>query len=181
MQLNFIAYSGDCRLAGHVRLEHDRLSDLLNGDEDYLIREVVMESLADGHRVTLPELALRREELCAVEGLGPRGNRGRRIGTRLHRMQLQVGPYLVAGHLHALPGVDPLACVVRRGPFLALTDVTLAYGFAGESQLRDAAVILVNRELVSWIRPVASEALAFPKVPVKLDPYAKDLTAELYS
>jgi len=181
MQLAFVAYAGDCRLHGEVELDLDRLSDLLNVGEDYALENVVMESLADGHRFVLPELAVDRHDLYAVEALGARGDPRRRIRTRLHRMQLSVGPYLVAGLLHTMPGADPLTAFVRRGPFVPLTDATIAYSLAGETQLHDTAVILVNRELVEWIRPVADEGRAFPNVPVKASPGAIDLTWEIYA
>ena len=181
MQLAFVAYAGDCRLYGEVELDLDRLSDLLSVGDDYALENVVLESLADGHRVALPELAIGCHDLCAVEALGSRGDPRRRIRTRLHRMQLRVGPYLVAGFLHTMPGADPLTAFVRRGPFVALTEATLAYSLAGEPQLHDAAVILVNHELVEWIRPVADEGRAFPNVPVKQSPGTRDLTWEIYT
>ena len=179
VDLDFVAYSADCRLRGRIALDTERLSDLLNGSGSYLLRDIEAESLEDGHVARLPELEVAADDLCVVEGIGPRGNPGRRIRTRTHRMQLQVGPYLIAGSLHAIPGADPLAGITRRGPFVALTDATLTYRRAGESVLDDVDIVLVNRELVEWIRPVGDEAVAFPNVPVKLDPHAKDLTWEV--
>lgn len=179
MDLDFVAYSEDCRLRGRIALDTERLSDLLNGSGTYRLRDIVAESLEDGHLARLPELEVAAEDLCVVEGIGPRGNPGRRIRTRMHRMQLQVGPYLIAGNLHAFPGADPLAGMIRRGPFVALTDVTLTYRCAGESVLDDVDIVLVNRELVEWIRPVSDEAVAFPNVRIAVSAHAKDLTWEL--
>jgi hypothetical protein len=89
-------------------------------------------------------------------------------------MQLKVGPYLVAGHLHMLPGVDPLAGFVRRGRFVALTEITIGYQAARESILRDVDAIVVNRDLVEWIQPAANESISFPNIPIRIDPRAKE-------
>src|SRR5438093_773076 len=119
MQLNIVAYAADCRALGRLELDAERLSDLLNHAEAYELRDVVLESLEDGHRVVLSDLVIPAEDVHLVEVVGPRGDPGRRVRTRLHRMQLKVGPYLIAGHLHTLPGVDPLAGFLRRGRFVA--------------------------------------------------------------
>jgi hypothetical protein len=178
MQLNIVVYAADCRVLGKLELDAERLSDLLNNADAYDLRGVVLESLEDGHRVALPDLAIPAEDVHLVEVAGPRGDPGRRVRTRSHRMQLKVGPYLLAGLLHTLPGVDPLSGFVRRGRFVALTDATLSYHGPGEAILRDLDAVVVNRELVEWIQPAANESQAFPNVPIKVDPRAKEFTWE---
>ena len=74
-----------------------------------------------------------------------------------------------------LPGVDPLAGFVRRGRFVALTEITLGYQAGREWVLRDVEAIVVNRDLVEWIQPATDESTAFPDVPIKADPRAKEL------
>jgi hypothetical protein len=175
MQLNIVAYAADCRVLGRLQLDAERMSDLLNHAHTYELTDAVFESLEDGHRVELAEYAIAAEDVHVVEVVGPRGDPGRRVRTRLHRMQLKVGPYVVAGHLHMLPGVDPLAGFVRRGRFVALTEITLGYQAGREWVLRDVEAIVVNRDLVEWIQPATDESTAFPDVPIKADPRAKEL------
>jgi hypothetical protein len=179
MQLNIVAYAADCRVLGRLQLDAERMSDLLNHAQTYELSDAVFESLEDGHRVELAEYAIAAEDVHVVEVVGPRGDPGRRVRTRLHRMQLKVGPYVVAGHLHMLPGIDPLAGFVRRGRFVALTDITLAYQAGRESILRDVEAIVVNRDLVEWIQPATDESRAFPNIPIRIDPRAKEFTWDL--
>ena len=179
MQLNIVAYAADCRVFGRLELDVERMSDLLNGAQTYDLSEAVFESLDDGHRVAMPEFTIAADDVHVVEVIGPRGDPGRRVRTRVHRMQLKVGPYIVAGHLHMLPGVDPLAGFVRRGRFVALTEITLAYQAGRESILRDVDAVVVNRDLVEWIQPATDESKVFPNVPIKIDPRAKELTWDL--
>ena len=181
MDLDVLAFAGDCRLRGRLPLSGDRLSDLLNTKSEYTLYDVEAESLLDGHAAALDELVVQSDDLYAVEAVGPRGDRGRRIRKRTHRMQLQSGPYLVAGYLHSLPGAEPLASITQRGTFVALTDATLTYRSNGVSVLEDIDTILMNRTLVEWIRPVGNEAIAFPNVLVKADPRAKDMTWEMHA
>jgi hypothetical protein len=82
-------------------------------------------------------------------------------------MQLGIGPYVVAGELHAEHGADPLHSVMVRRPMVPLTAATVAFTFAGEVQVVDADTVIVNRELVEWIVPTADEADHFPEVPVR--------------
>ncbi len=179
MQLNIVAYAADCRVLGRLELEAERISDLLNDAQSYELSDAVFESLEDGHRVEMPEFTIAAEDVHVVEVVGPRGDPGRRVRTRLHRMQLRIGPYLVAGHLHMLPGVDPLAGFLRRGRFVALTETTLAYQAGRETILRDVDAIVVNRDLVEWIQPATDESTAFPNIPIRIDPRAKEFTWDL--
>jgi hypothetical protein len=178
--IEFVGFAGDCVVTGRVLLFADRLSDMLNHDEEFHVRDVLLDSLDDGHQVEIPEITVARSELFAVIGTGPRGIMERRQRTRPYRMQVSLGPYLVLGQLHTFPGADPLASVLRRSPMVPLTNATIAYTRAGEVCARDAATLVVNRELAEWIRPTRDEAIAFPDVPI-LEPargpsLAKDFT-----
>lgn len=168
IDLPLTAYSDDCRIVGRLELDHGRLSDLLNDRAEILLRDVQLESLDDGRLVDLPELTVAREELCVVEAAGPRGEQSRRIRTREHRLQVQLGPYLILGQLHTLPGADPFASVLRRGPMVPLTNATLFYVSGGVMQARDADALVVNRDLADWVRPASTEHMAFPNVPILL-------------
>src|SRR6266566_2009522 len=95
MLLNIVAYAADCRVLGRLELEAERISDLLNDAQTYELSDAVFESLEDGHRLEMPEFTIAAEDVHVVEVVGPRGDPGRRVRTRLHRMQLKVGHYLV--------------------------------------------------------------------------------------
>jgi hypothetical protein len=180
--VEFVAYADDCRLFGHLRLAGDRLTDMLNEYEEYILVDVLAESLLDGRVVETPEVLVARDDLYAVEATGPRGNGGRRLRTRQHQIGLKLGPYLAQGYLHALPGVDPLASVRRRAPMVPLTHAWIGYASAGTKRLREATTLVVNREQTDWIVPASEESeVEFPDVPVATEqgPLLKDFTGQL--
>ncbi|HEY3524363.1 MAG TPA: hypothetical protein VGK63_11740 [Candidatus Limnocylindrales bacterium] len=182
-EVEFVAYAVDCRLYGRLRLAGDRLTDMLNACEEYVLVDVLAESLDSGEVVETAEVVVRRDELVAVEASGPRGKTERRVRTRQHPLGLKAGPYLVEGYLHAGVGMDPLVAVRRRGPMVPMTDARIAYVSGGVRQLRDAVTILVNRDQAEWIAPAASDdEVAFPDVPVDPDrgPLLKDFTGQLW-
>lgn len=178
-----MAYAGDCRVAGHLELTGERLTDMLNDEPTVSLRDVLLESLEDGRLLEMAEMELHREELFAVEALGPRGQASRRLRTRPHRMQISLGPYIVLGQLHIFPGADPMNSMLRRGPMVPLTNATVAYSIGGQTIMRDVATLIVNRELADWINPTAQEHLIFPDTPILTPPpgayMAKDLTGTL--
>ncbi len=180
MDIEFLAYATDCRVAGYVHLDGERLTDMLNAHPTITVHDALLESLADGHQVWERSIELARDEVFAIEGAGPRGKEGRRIRTRPHRLQIAHGPYLVLGYLHAFPGADPLASLLRRDPMLPLTDATIVTTAGGRVDARDTATIIVNRELAEWIRPSQDEWMAFPDVPILQPTFGtllpKDLT-----
>jgi hypothetical protein len=167
-EVEFVAYADDCRLFGHLRLSGDRLTDMLNEYEEYILVDVLAESLADGTEAEATEVIVAREELLAVEASGHRGSGDRRVRTEQHPMALKAGPYLVQGYLHAQLGLDPLMTIRRRGPMVPLTSAWIAYTSGGIRDVHEATTLLVNRERTDWIAPVADEERAFPDVPVVL-------------
>ncbi|HEU4674122.1 MAG TPA: hypothetical protein VFS32_14615 [Candidatus Limnocylindrales bacterium] len=182
-EVEFVAYAEDCRLYGHIRLAGDRLTDMLNAYEEYVLVDVLAESLDSGEVAETAEVVVRREELLAVEASGPRGKSERRVRTRQHPLGLKAGPYLVEGYLHAQVGIDPLVAVRRRGPMVPITDARIAYVSGGARQLRDAVTVLVNRDHVEWIVPAAdADEVAFPDVPVNAEkgPLLKDFTGQIW-
>jgi hypothetical protein len=62
---------------------------------------------------------------------------------------------------------------------VALTETTLGYQAGRESILRDVDAIVVNRDLVEWIQPATDESKAFPDIPIKIDPRAKEFIWDL--
>ncbi len=64
--IEFVGFAGDCVVTGRVLLFADRLSDMLNHDEEFHVRDVLLDSLDDGHQVEIPEITVARSELFAV-------------------------------------------------------------------------------------------------------------------
>jgi len=52
---------------------------------------------------------------------------------------------------------------------IPLSDATIGFAGRGTLQLRDAGTLIVNREMVDWVRASEDEALAFLGVPVLMD------------
>jgi hypothetical protein len=152
MLVDLIGYAGDCLIRGHLDLRAERLTDQLHDDPAVRLTDVVLEGLVDGRRVAVPEFVIRREDLCAVVAVGPRGARRLRIATTPHRLQAQIGPYTVLGRLHAPPGTDAIRSFAERDLMVPLTDATIAYVVAGIVEVRDVPTLIINRELASWLR-----------------------------
>jgi len=167
--LPFIGYAVGRRLIGYVDRENERLTDLLNRSESIVIRDAFVENFADETIVNLGDGEVDRSILYAVEATGGRGEGARRIHTVRHRMQVQLGPYSALGLLHALPGQMPLPHLRSAGPMIPLSDATLGYESRGLLTMRDVGTLIVNRDLVDWVRASEDEAVAFPGVPVLTD------------
>jgi hypothetical protein len=165
----FIGYAVGRRLIGYVECESERLTDLLNRSESIILREAFVENFADETIVNLGDGEVDRAILYAVEATGGRGEGARRIHTVRHRMQVQLGPYSALGLLHAAPGQMPLSHLATRSPMIPLSDATLGYENRGQLVMRDVGTLIVNRDLVDWVRASEDEATAFPGVPVLTD------------
>jgi hypothetical protein len=129
--VDVFAYAGDCILSGRIALTADRLTDVLNGHSECTLVDVLVEDLTDGHVIERREVLVARDELLLVQIVGPRGNPERRNRTRQHALELKVGPYHVRGHLHALPGSDPIASLRHRHPMEPFTDVMIEHAVDG--------------------------------------------------
>lgn len=162
-------YTDECLIAGYLRFDADRLTDLLNGHAELRLRDVLVEVLADGQLLELPDYVVRRDELVAVQGVGPRGSAAQRLRTSVHPVRMTSGPFLVWGHLHAPPGADPLASVRHRFPMVPLTEARIEYDRAGERREERVATLIVNRDLVESIQAVPESAILAPEA--SLDPY----------
>ncbi len=167
MLASFIAYADDCRVSGSIELGPDeRLTDALNERTEIRIVDAALVAYSDGRIVNLDELTLSREELVAVEAIGPRGPEDRRIHTVRHRLEVHLGGYAVLGHLHTHPGGQPLVAIGRRLAMVPLTTATIAYNDATGLQVRDIDTLIVNRELADWVRADPEDLVAFPNVRV---------------
>jgi hypothetical protein len=157
-EIELVAYAEDCRLSGRLRLDSDRLSDMLNEHDEFLLEGVLAERLPEGGTLLVPELLVRRDELLLVLASGPRGDRTRRTRTLSRALALQSGPYLVSGNVHAAAGIDPLIFFRRRRPMVPLTDATIEYRAAAGPLREYAGTLVVNRDLVDWVRDADADA-----------------------
>jgi hypothetical protein len=174
------AYAADCRLFGEVDLGDGRLVDLLNAVSELLILDARLESLLDDHLVQSPELSVARDELYAVVAAGPRGDIARRLRTRAIKVVVDLGPYQVLGAIHGTPASNPLAGVLRRAPWVPLTDAVITYRRGHELVKDEISTLLVNRSLASSVRAAEDEAMVLPweapGMPRPAAPGALDLT-----
>lgn len=168
MDIDFTGYGVDFIVAGRVELRTGRLTDALAEWDEIVVRDAVLEGLDDLAHVEVPEYVVPRGELLAAVGTGPRGERTLRIRTTGRRMQACVGPYQVLGRVHTHRDGTIVARVLEAGPLVPLTDATIAYVIGGILEIRDAPVVHVNRELATWVRPVASPIAGRPMMSRRL-------------
>jgi hypothetical protein len=165
----FIGYALGRRYIGYVECAGERLTDLLNHTESVVIREAFVESFEDDTVMNLGDGEVDRSLLYAVETSSARGEETRRVSTVRHRLQVKIGPYSALGLLHAAPGQMPLPYLTSRGPMIPLSDATLGFAARGALTLRDVGTLIVNRDLLDWVRATEEQAGAFPGVPVVTD------------
>ena len=167
MRVEFIAYAGDCRVAGATTFgDGERLTDVLNRDVTIVVAGARLTSHADGHTIDVGEIVLERDDLFAIEALGPRGDTARRIHTVPHRLEVRLGPYTILGQLHTLPGGRPLVAIGQRSPMIPLTNATIAFNDDSGVEAMDVETLIINRSLADWVRADADELAAFAGVRV---------------
>ena len=163
--IEFIGYAEDSVLSGRLEMTADRLSDLLNSHDEYVLTDVRVSELATTRGHDLVDLAITRDELMLVHATGPRGDAQRRTRTVRHPILVKAGPYHVEGFLHALPGSDPLGSLKRRRPFVALTDASVEFVGSHGHEHRTVETLLINREQVDWIKSVVDDEIELPELP----------------
>lgn len=151
--IEFVAYGEDCLFSGRLRLSAARLTDMLNGHDEYELIDVMVEPLDGRTAAEVRHVIVQRHELVLVHASGPRGSSDRRHRTRPHALAVQLGPYHVRGHLHAPPGIDPVVLIRRRAAMVPLTDATIEFRVAGAWHLREAGTVVVNRDRIDWVMP----------------------------
>jgi hypothetical protein len=163
-EVDFVAYSTSERLSGRIRLDAARLTDMLNRHREYILIDALAERLPEGGSMVVPEILLARHELALVRVGGPRGDRSLRVPTERNRLVLRSGRYTVAGRLHCNPGQDPLRAFRSREPMVPLTDASILFRIGPDIVEEPAGTIVVNRDLVEWLREGAldSRALDLP-------------------
>lgn len=157
--VSFDAFVAGHRVFGWVRLDADRLTDLLNDHEELLLLNVMVEHLADGSTVSADQAIVHRVDLVAVRASGPRGEASRRADTRAHPVLVESGPYLIGGHVHAAPGVGPARRIRGSDPMIPLTEAWIEYRCGDEVRRRRLGTIIVNRDLATRIDPVVERDL----------------------
>ena len=157
--IRFVAYERHHRVFGWVRLEADRLTDLLNGCEELHLEDVEIAGHEDRTTRSLEQFVIGRRALIAVHASGPPGDETLRQPTRLVPVALQCGQYLVGGHLHVLSGEDPLASAQQRPPMIPLTEAWIEYWTGDERRHRSTGTIIVNRDQADWMRQVTEREL----------------------
>jgi hypothetical protein len=157
--VRFSAYASHHRIFGWVRLRAERLTDLLNTHDELLLSDVEIENLADGTRHSSETIQVATRQLVAVHAAGPRGDEALRRRTRAHPVAIWTGCYLVAGHLHAEPGIEPLESMRHRPAMVPLTDAWLEYWSDGTPRRHGVGTIIVNREVADAIELVTDDDL----------------------
>jgi hypothetical protein len=161
-EVDFVAYGEDCILSGRTVLDGDRLTDMLNGHDEYALIGVTVERFDGGSPMQVDELVVGRDELWMVHASGPRGDAARRHRTSLQYVAMKMGPYKVRGFYHATPGTDPVTAIRRRKVMVPITDVRIEYMIHGGTREDRVDAVIVNRELIEWIETIEPDRAAFP-------------------
>ena len=157
--LRFEAFLERERLFGWVRLEADRLTDLLNAHEALRLYQATFESLVDGETRQVEDVVVPRSSLIAVSVTGPRGDPALRRWTHSHAAVVQIGEFLMGGYAHAVPGEDPLKTILKRPAMVPLTDARLEHWPEGHHRRTWIGTMIFNRDLADWVRVVTDEEL----------------------
>ena len=157
--IRFVAYGADHRVFGWVRLEADRLTDLLNDCEELHLEDVEIAGHDEATTRSADEFVINRRELIAVHASGPTGDETLRLPTRLCPIALQSGDYLIGGHLHVVADEEPMASLQQRAAMIPLTQAWIEYWSGDERRHRSTGTIIVNRDAADWIRPVTEREL----------------------
>jgi hypothetical protein len=178
-RVEFVAYTDDRRLFGHIALAEGRLTDLLNGTDELELVDIAVESLASGEVSEAKSLVIGRDDLLAVHATGPRGDPGLRTSSRSHPIVVKSGPYRIEGDLHVLPTSDPFVAMRRRPPMVPLTNGVIEYEVAGEPVTRKVETLLVNHTAMDWAVPAHDEVRVLA-MPLGHDVHVKDFSGELH-
>ncbi len=153
------------RVFGWVRLDTDRLTDLLNAHDLVHLENVLIEDHRDGRSVSAEETIIPRSEMVAVIAHGPRGNPARRRATRPHAVVVVSGTYRIGGFVHAPPGMDPEERWCDGSPMVPLTEAWLEYRSGDQYRRERAETVIVNRDLATRIELLPDPAATPPGPP----------------
>ena len=164
-EVDFVAYGEDCVLFGRTILDGDRLSDMLNEHDEYVLAGVTVERFDGGPPMAVDEVVVGRDEILLVHASGPRGNVERRHRTAPQHLAIKMGRYKVRGFYHAVPGTDPVASIRRRRVMVPLTDVRIEFTIGGEAREVRAEAVIMNRDQIDWMEAVEPDRAEFPAGP----------------
>lgn len=157
--VRFAAYGAHQRVFGWVRMDADRLTDLVNAHDELSLLDVELEHLPNGLVGTVDEVVIHRSDLVAVHARGPRGDEARRRTTRTHPLAIKSGNFLIGGYIHVPPGSDPLRSAHERPPMIPLTNALIEYWVHGKPKHQSTGTIVVNRDTADWIQVVTHDDL----------------------
>ena len=180
-EIEFRAYLEDCLVGARIDLpEGLRVTDYLNESDDIAMTEAALKALDDGRVITAGEVVIPVTDIHLVEAADESGGRDRRIRTRSSEVDMVIGPYRVRGYVHGPTAGDPVAGLSRRQPMIPVTSATITFLLAGQLQIREREVVIVNRLLADIGTPKRSAQSVLNKFGLSpFDPNAKDLTGEL--
>ena len=179
-EVEFSAYTADCRLFGFLRLAGERLSDALNEFDELHLYSVLLVALEDSRAIEMRRLVVARDELIAVRASGPRGNAARRIRTRPSPVAVKAGPYMVRGYVHGPPGGDPLRRFRGQRPMVPVTEAWIEYESGGSQHRARVGPLIVNSAFVDWVeRAKETDVRVDLPVEMRIDPRAKDMTGHV--
>jgi hypothetical protein len=160
--VDFVAYAEDCTLSAQIRLPTGRLTDLLNGRDEWQLVDVMAESFDGADLVEIKEVAISRDDIVLVHASGPRGDNEHRHRTNLHAVTMVAGRLRIRGYLHARPGLDPLVVIARSRQMVPLTGASIEYEHHGFRERRRVGTIVVNRDRIDTISRAAEHEIDLP-------------------
>lgn len=179
--VDLVVYAEDCILSGRVRLNADRLTDMLNQHDEFLLVDVMVETFDGSGAIEVKDVLVKSDEIVLAHTTGPRGSQARRQRTRQYPVAIWLGDYQVRGYLHALPGSDPLTSIRRRMPMVPLTDASVEYTTGTVRQRRRVGVVVINREHVDIVASALDHEVGMPDLPLSTEPtpLPRDFTGQI--
>jgi len=176
----FVGYALGHRLIGRVECDGGRMAELLDRVDSIVVHEAYLETFTDDTVTNLGAFAIDRSSLFAVEAVesveavgGGRPFAARRPSAarqaRGRRLQIQLGPYSALGLIDAHTSELSRSLPAGRR-MIPLRQATIAFAARARVHLRDVGTLLVNREMIDWVRANDDDASAFTGVPVHADP-----------
>lgn len=159
MDVTFCGYALDCLALGTLALPGGRLADHLADCDTVEVTDLFVRSLPDGRELRLDGLALELDDLAFLAANGPRGEPDLRVpGLRRHPAAARIGPYEVAGYLHAPAFSDPFAAN-RHRRLVPLTEAVVRVTVAGRQEAFLHGTLLVLGTWAPALHSVGDDAL----------------------
>jgi hypothetical protein len=161
--LRIVLNLGDYQLSGRSILESGRLVDVMNRGSTYLsltnawiqphfpmeLLDRTLEQLTiNVGEVLFASPSERPDTPAPAPAIRPATTTGNQRERR--RLELQIGPMLVQGYLHVIPGADPVAFYFNQRAFVPLTDALAVYLPDPERQWR-RQVLCVNTHRTQFV------------------------------